>query len=264
MVIQFTKFQGTGNDFILVDNRKSGIKLGAKSISLLCNRNFGIGSDGLLLLEDEKKYDFRMVFFNPDGSPARMCGNGARCITVFGSILGIKKEEYSFIAGDGLHRSRIVSAGEHSSIVRVTLQDPLLTEEDENHLILNTGTPHYVIFMQQAPPVEKLRESAREIRYSEKYRNEGINIDFVWIETGGIRVMTYERGVEDFTLSCGTGVTAAAVGAVIRKKHQPPVRVSTDGGELTVDFEMDEEKIRNVWLEGPVKKVFDGTIEITE
>ncbi len=262
MDIQFTKFQGTGNDFILIDNRKSFFKKDTGLISSLCNRNFGIGSDGIIFLENGTGYDFKMDFFNPDGSHAEMCGNGARCITSFAKEIGIKKHEYIFLAGDGAHRSRIISVDGQKSIVRVTMKDPRLLEEGANYIDLNTGTPHHVLMMDEQYSLRTLEEIAIAIKKDKKFNKEGINIDFVWKCEDHIKVKTFERGVNGFTLSCGTGVTASALAANKKGIIGQPVKVSTDGGNLMVGFERSGNEFNNIWLEGPAEKVFKGTIKV--
>jgi diaminopimelate epimerase len=255
-VIPFYKYQGTGNDFVVIDNRDH--KVDAKDTSLarkLCDRKFGVGSDGLILIQNHLDYDFEMVFFNPDGSQS-MCGNGSRCAVMFAQHLGIIKEETIFLSTDGIHTARI-----SEDIVSLSMQDVSLDaiEEFEDHQVINTGSPHYVVFSSNLKDKDVKAEGAT-IRYSALFSKEGINVNFVEKQIDdSITVRTYERGVEDETLSCGTGVTACAIAHVMHGGHSP-VKIHTLGGELRVSCELKEGGAMDVFLTGPAKKVFEGTI----
>lgn len=260
MKIEFFKFQGTGNDFILLDNRKNLYgALTSREINFMCHRRFGIGADGLMLLNEKGGFDFEMVYHNADGNVGSMCGNGGRCILKFASILGIKKGEYIFSAADGVHKGEIDLNGE----VRLKMKDVSEVEFSFAHFIVNTGSPHFV---KNVPDVRELDVvgEGREIRNSKEYAEEGINVDFVeTISEDTIFVRTYERGVEDETLSCGTGVTAAALKEAHNENGFNRVEVETPGGKLSVEFEkLSEKEFRNIWLCGPAEMVYKGEINL--
>ncbi|MBU2649309.1 MAG: diaminopimelate epimerase [Bacteroidetes bacterium] len=262
MRLVFEKYQGTGNDFILIDNRQDIFKKDARFIAKLCNRNYGIGADGLILLEESTNSDFHMNFYNPDGSHAGMCGNGARCITSFARRLGIISNKASFTAGDGLHEAAILEMRDSDDTIRISLKDPDIKKNDTGNWVIDTGTPHVILFPEKQQRLDELFKTAVEIRYSEQYAADGINVDFVWMKDDHILVSTYERGVENFTLSCGTGVTASAIAACLSGFTIEPVKVVTPGGTLYVGFSIDGKHFRNIWLQGNTTKVFAGTIEI--
>lgn len=259
MQIQFYKYQGTGNDFILLDNRnKIYDALAHRQIIDLCHRRFGIGGDGLILLNNKEGYDFEMKYYNCDGREGSMCGNGGRCIVQFAYRLGIHKNFYHFIAADGLHEAEIDLAG----IVRLKMGNVESLEVHSNHYILDTGSPHYV---KSVPDIMKVdvKAAGRMIRYEPKFAEKGINVNFIEnLEEDEIFVRTYERGVEDETLSCGTGVTAAALVSAHNDNGFNRVEVKTMGGRISVEFDkIDENHFENIWLCGPATLVFSGTIE---
>lgn len=262
MQLKFFKYQGTGNDFIIADNRKSEYSfLTTDQIRRLCDRRFGIGADGLMLLNEKKGYDFEMKYFNSDGREGSMCGNGGRCITKFAYHLGIHRNEYRFIAADGDHEAEIDTDG----IVSLKMKDVDKVRKTQGDFVLNTGSPHYVKLVTDAMEMDVYKKG-RDIRYSKEYEQEGINVNFV--EQAGehqIIVRTYERGVEDETYSCGTGVTAAALVCFHNENGFNDVEVRTLGGSLTVEFErMAEERYVNIWLCGPAEKVFEGAVEVNK
>ncbi|MDZ4664280.1 MAG: diaminopimelate epimerase [Bacteroidota bacterium] len=260
MTIEFYKYQGTGNDFILIDNRKSKLQLSYARIKFLCNRHFGIGADGLMLLEDEISYDFKMVYYNSDGHESSMCGNGGRCIMAFAKQLGIVKEKARFLAIDGPHDALILP----DDVVSLKMNDVKNIEMDNDHFFINTGSPHYI---KQAEKVSAMNvvEEGRKIRNSERFKEEGTNVNFMEKFDDHIYIRTYERGVEDETLSCGTGVTAVALAAACigmsTSKNNCAVR--TQGGMLNVKFDkVLANTFYNIWLEGPAHFVFKGAIDI--
>ena len=263
MKISFFKYQGTGNDFILLDNRDekySGLK--NSEVEFLCNRNFGIGADGLILLEKNPAYDFKMVYYNSDGNISSMCGNGGRCITAFASALNIVNGEAKFLAADGNHQSVIISSS--PVVVKLKMADVNNFEIIGNDVYLNTGSPHYVTFVNDVSKTDIIAE-ARKIRYSERFKSEGTNVNFVQPSSAGLIVRSYERGVENETLSCGTGVTASVLASVIKQiisKDALSVEVRSMGGLLKVYFEATSQGFENVWLEGEAKFVFKGELEI--
>ena len=258
MKLNFFKYQGTGNDFIIIDNRQDRFgKYDAKQIKLLCHRRFGIGADGLILLENDEKSDFKMVYFNSDGNQSSMCGNGGRCIVAFANYLGIIKDKASFMAIDGVHHAQI-----SSGIVYLEMQDVKTIEKYQNHTFLNTGSPHHVEIIEQLEELDVKNNGAR-IRFAEPYTEKGTNVNFVKkISSTSFAVRTYERGVEDETLSCGTGVTAVALAMhYIGETEKNQINLITPGGELKVSFDSSESGFKNIKLIGPTEQVFKGEIE---
>ncbi|UAY50726.1 diaminopimelate epimerase [Ferruginibacter albus] len=260
MKISFSKYQGTGNDFIILDNR-DGIYSGLApaQVKSLCNRKFGIGADGLMLLNANAGYDFEMKYYNADGNESSMCGNGGRCLVRFAHDVGIHKTAYKFLAIDGEHLAEI----DTDDSIRLKMINVDNVEEKNSHFVLNTGSPHFVKFASNVPEIDVV-ETGREIRYSSTYEKEGINVNFVEILSPyKILVRTYERGVEDETLSCGTGVTASALVAAHNDNGFNRVEVKTPGGHLSVEYEkIDSQHFNNIWLCGPAKFVFKGEVEI--
>jgi diaminopimelate epimerase len=259
MKIKFHKYHGTGNDFILIDNREGNITLNKEQVAFLCHRHYGIGADGLMLLQTEAGYDFRMVYYNSDGGESTMCGNGGRCITAFAAKLGIVSAMAHFIAIDGPHDATIAADG----TISLQMMDVKDIIHNADHSILNTGSPHYVTWVedvQKAPIIA----NGREVRYSEAFSPGGINVNFVQrLEDDGLWVRTYERGVEDETLSCGTGVTASAIAATGDKTGAFDIPVHTPGGRLRITFEKPTaDTANNVVLAGPATFVFDGSISV--
>jgi diaminopimelate epimerase len=254
MAFSFYKYQGTGNDFVLIDNRQQSFsKNNTKLIAHLCDRKFGIGADGLILLEAHEKLDFRMVYYNADGAESSFCGNGSRCITHFAKFLGIIDTVAKFEATDGLHSSEI-----HGQEISVKMRDVGKVRQIENYLFLNTGSPHHVELVTDLTNFD-LVGVGRKIR-NEVYGKEGANINFVEaLGESRFAVRTYERGVEDETLSCGTGVTAVAI-AMAHKgfANFEEVLIKTMGGDLKVTFRRDGEGFRDVYLIGPAVQVFKG------
>ncbi len=260
MNIKFKKYQGTGNDFVIIDNRQNKIKLTKSQIAAICNRRFGIGADGLMLLEKEKGYDFKMVYYNADGGESTMCGNGGRCLVQFAYDIGIKKDQYKFLAVDGAHDASIDNNKNWVALKMIDVSNVMHNGADK---ILDTGSPHYI---QHQPELAKFNvfEKGKKIRYSAKYANSGININFVQeLQKNKLFVRTYERGVEDETFSCGTGVTAAAIAYSGVKKGNYKINIQTIGGNLQVNYyKKDEQNYTDVWLLGPAKFVYEGSIKI--
>jgi diaminopimelate epimerase len=258
MKILFNKYEGTGNDFIIIDNRQGHVKHeDHKLIEFLCDRRFGIGSDGLLLAEEEPGYDFRMVFFNPDGFPATMCGNGARCISDFVMKKITGRRMLHFLAADGPH-----SAAPEGNLVNVTINDVKGIKETDHGVFMNTGVPHLVCFSDNIHKRDLIAE-ARPLRYSPLYGAEGTNVNLAEIINNILHVRTYERGVENETYSCGTGVTASAIAVVKTGRIQmPDVDVVVKGGRLNVRFVPTDDGVKEIHLTGPATFVFEGEIEI--
>lgn len=264
MRISFFKYQGTGNDFIMIDDREKTFPADDKKIiAQLCHRRFGIGADGLILLQKDETHSFYMQYFNSDGSESTMCGNGGRCISRFAFDLGIVQNDFHFTAIDGPHQA-IIRENAMVSLQMKNVDD--VSVEGADTYVLNTGSPHYVKFINDSITSIDVVEEARKIRYSERFAKEGINVNFVQImDDGSLAVRTYERGVEDETYSCGTGVTASAIayGFLNPREFAPHVvRLGTPGGALRVAYEKHENQITDVWLEGPATFVFHGMVDV--
>ena len=258
----FHKYHGTGNDFVIIDDRNRQFNETEQArIAHLCHRRFGIGADGLMLLRNLAGYDFEMVYFNADGRPSSMCGNGGRCLVAFAKFLGVIQDTAHFLAVDGPHDARVEADG----TVRLKMQDvdpPLAVGAHDT--FLNTGSPHHIRFLPAGLDELNVFAEGRALRYGEPYGATGANINFVELPADPAQpwsVRTYERGVEDETLSCGTGVTAVALAASGRGAASP-VRLRTPGGQLEVAFEKRPDGgFDNVWLSGPAVHVFSGVVE---
>jgi diaminopimelate epimerase len=260
MHIEFYKYHGTGNDFILLDNRGNIYNdITPRQVNFLCHRRFGIGADGLMMLGEKAGFDFEMVYFNSDGNTSSMCGNGGRCIIKFASMLGIKKTSYNFHAVDGVHEAEIDLNGD----VRLKMKDVDDVDYSYTRYILNTGSPHYVKNVPDVADLDVVAEG-REIRNSKEFAKEGINVNFVeTLDDDTIYVRTYERGVEDETYSCGTGITAAALISAHNDNGFNRVEVKTKGGKLSVEFEkISDKEFKNIWLCGPAEMVFKGQVNV--
>jgi diaminopimelate epimerase len=256
--MHFFKYQGTGNDFIILDNRNwSYTALTTERIRQLCDRRFGIGADGLMLLNPHAGYDFEMKYYNSDGRESSMCGNGGRCMVKFASDQGIHKTQYNFLAIDGPHLAEIGSDG----TVSLKMKDVEKIREFNGDYILDTGSPHYVKLVTDVMEFDVV-EKGMDIRYGSDFSKEGINVNFVeQRRPDEIIVRTYERGVEDETLSCGTGVTASALACYHKEVGYNYVKVFTKGGNLTIRFDRTADNTyENIWLCGPAAKVFEGTV----
>lgn len=261
-LIPFFKYQGTGNDFVIIDNRDN--KLTEIPVAHWCDRRFGIGADGLMLLQQKQGYDFEMVYYNSDGKISSMCGNGGRCISAFADSLGLSKNNrLNFLAVDGPHEAII----HENSIVSLKMLDVSKSNivNGRDFIELNTGSPHYVKKVNDLDMPEFERE-AKKIRHSNEYEIQGINVNFMEVlesEKNTLRVRTFERGVEAETYSCGTGVTACALSHSIllgANMDTQSIKIQTLGGPLEVEFSQDSNKFFDIWLKGPAKKVFEGVI----
>lgn len=258
--IHFYKYQGAGNDFILIDNRLKSVSLDSNTISSLCDRRFGIGADGLILLENAFDSDFTMIYYNADGNLGSMCGNGGRCIVSFAKKIGLINDHCFFSASDGNHEASIKGA----DYVELKMSNPTNVFISDNFSTLNTGSPHYVQFVDDLTKIDVVRDG-KKIRYSDNYKKEGINVNFVQIlHSDKIKVFTYERGVEDETLACGTGVTAASIAFFLKKpileNSYNEIDIAVKGGNLKVKFNYFDGEFSNIWLCGPAKEVFEGDI----
>lgn len=261
MKIEFYKYHGTGNDFVILDNRNNEYPtLTTRQVKHICSRHFGVGADGLMLLSHKDGLDFEMVYFNADGKESTMCGNGGRCLVKFAYHRGIVKTNYRFIAIDGIHQAEIDADG----TVSLQMQNVNKVDYHNSYTVVNTGSPHFVKFASEVADIDVFSTGAG-IRYSKEFAPDGINVNFVEsIDEDAIFVRTYERGVEDETLSCGTGVTAAAILSAHNENGFNTVVVKTPGGHLSVEFDkIDDQHFENIWLCGPAEFVFRGEMEIT-
>ena len=263
----FYKYQGAGNDFLIADNRDGSLQLSEKQISSLCDRRYGVGADGLMLLEKSSKYDFKMVYYNSDGSGGMMCGNGGRCIVAFASDMGL--DHFDFDAADGFHTAQILSDCDGVKVVRIKMKDVASIEQytsltgtgvSSEGVFLDTGTRHYVRFVKDLETYDIVSEG-RDIRYNaQELQPVGANVNYVEPYDGGIKVRTYEKGVEDETFACGTGIVASSIASY--KNGLKPSECLSDGrvkynviakrDSLSVDFVPAEKMLaEDVWLTGP-------------
>jgi len=258
--ITFFKYQGTGNDFIMIDHMKSDSgDFTTQQINKMCDRRFGIGADGLIILKPSNQYDFYMDYYNSDGNPGTMCGNGGRCIVKFANDLGYTSSTTTFEAVDGIHAAEI----EYGFVSLQMIDVSIIHENQDGAYIINTGSPHYVKFVDDESKLSEIIEFGKLIRYSDKYNKEGINVNLVHVkDENSIAMKTYERGVEDETYSCGTGVTAACLAYARKMNVSGEIIVSTKGGQLSVRFDRTGDYFANIILKGPAIMVFKGTINV--
>jgi diaminopimelate epimerase len=259
MTVEFFKYQGTGNDFIILDNRNGNYTaLTPVEITFLCDRRFGIGADGLMMLQLKAGYDFEMVYYNADGKEGSMCGNGGRCLVAFAKTLKLITDKALFIATDGEHEAKISADG----TVELKMKDVESMEIEQDYTILDTGSPHYIQWEKPDRKTDVFAEGKR-IRNSARFAEKGINVNFVEVNAKHLAISTYERGVEAETLSCGTGVTAAALAASGNELKHYETKVVTKGGSLTVKFnKTGRTNFNHIWLCGPARFVFAGTIDL--
>jgi diaminopimelate epimerase len=257
MIINFYKYQGTGNDFIIIDIRNLNYNFKKQEISKLCDRKFGVGADGVMLIDTHKEYDFEMQFYNPDGSMS-FCGNGSRCAVLFCFHNNLCTRKTKFLTNDGVHFAEIVDAEN----IKIDMVSPIKVNKLKNgDFQTNTGSPHYVQFTKEFNDSSFI-ENCKLIRFSEEYFEDGINVNMVIDLDNEINVRTYERGVENETLSCGSGVTAAALSFASYKDSSSPIVVHTKGGELNVDFDKKNGHFENVYLTGSAHFVFRGEFDL--
>lgn len=258
MKLHFHKYQATGNDFILIDNLSGQYSFSASQIQKICDRKFGIGADGLILIEKDLSANFNVNYYNSDGSQS-LCGNGSRAAVQFASSLGLINGKARFNAYDGFHDAELLPTG----IVRLKMNDVNKVERIDDDFLINTGSPHYIQFVKDIHNFP-VYEEGRKIRYSDDFKKYGVNVNFVEpLSDNTIFVRTYERGVENETLSCGTGVTAAALAAAF-KGYSSPVSVSALGGNLSIEFSLTgkPDTFEEIFLVGPAKMVFKGELEL--
>lgn len=253
--MKFYKYQGAGNDFVVIDDRDKSFPVSQELIAKMCHRRFGIGADGLMLLQSDEQYDFRMVYFNSDGTEGSMCGNGGRCLVRFAHDLGVIGDQTTFIAIDGEHEASV-----NPATISLKMIDVKGVEKTEKYDFMNTGSPHYVEYVENLAEYD-VYSHGKGIRYGEPFVSKGgTNVNFVEV-TGpnALSVRTYERGVEDETYACGTGVTACALSANLRLGFENAIDVKVLGGDLRIEFtKTGEDSFENVYLIGPAVKVFEG------
>lgn len=254
MNLEFHKYQAAGNDFVIIDNRNGQFKATPGNIKRICDRRFGVGADGLILIENDGTAEYSVVYYNPDGSQS-LCGNGCRAAVRFAQSLKLAAGDTAFEAFDGTHRAQILE-----DTIKLEMADVQFGREVADGIFLDTGSPHYVLFVDDVEQTDVMG-IGRKWRYSEEFE-DGANVNFVEIiDDSNIKVRTYERGVENETLSCGTGVTAAAL-ACSSKKMNSPIAIEARGGNLRVGFSVGVDKFEDVWLEGPAEHVFSGKITL--
>ena len=260
MDLEFYKYQGTGNDFVMIDNRSGFFpKTNVQLVESLCDRRFGIGADGLILLENDEATDFRMVYYNSDGNLSSMCGNGGRCLVAFAKYLNVINDNCTFIATDGLHHASVSSDG----IVSLQMIDVSKINKENDYTFMNTGSPHHVQMVEDLEHYN-VKENGAALRYGSLYGKEGSNINFVKkINEDTFSLRTYERGVEDETLACGTGATAVAIAMnATGQTKATSIHLNVEGGKLAVSFDKKSDEFTNVFLIGPAEFVFKGQIEV--
>jgi len=261
MKFSFEKWHGAGNDFILIDNRQMKFPAEQKTIAQWCHRRLGIGADGLILVQNHPDFDFEMIYYNADGKLGSMCGNGGRCAVIFAKQLGIIRQSATFMAFDGVHHAVFT----RDDIIKLSMNTVNDVKENESYFILDTGSPHYVKFVDSVAELDMVAEG-KKIRYSKEYREKGINVNFVQVKGEELWMRTYERGVEDETLSCGTGTVAAAIAAAVKLKKvsgEQSYPVHALGGDLVVYFKREAPNLfAAIYLEGPVAFVYRGEAEI--
>lgn len=253
MIIEFYKYQGTGNDFIIIDDRENTFNItDSNLIAALCERRMGIGADGLILLRNHASCDFEMIYFNADGQQSSMCGNGGRCIVAFAQLLEMIDDSCSFMAIDGLHQAKIIDTE-----VALQMQNVNEIKRDGNAFVLDTGSPHYIYFVENIDTIN-LQKEAATVCHAAAYRKEGINVNCVQLSNPP-KMRTYERGVEDETLSCGTGTVAAAIALhQIGAATDNLIEITSAGGSLSVSFEPFNKTYRNIWLSGAAEVIYTG------
>lgn len=260
MIYQFYKYQGAGNDFVVIDNRDGNFTgTDHKLIEFLCHRRFGVGADGLITIENIAGFDFKMTYYNSDGFEASMCGNGGRCVVAFAKKLGLINNEAFFMAADGPHKAFI-----EDELVKLQMIDVDKIESLADGYFLNTGVPHLVHFVEDLHVID-VEIEGRQLRYDARFQPDGANVNFVKQNGDHLTVYTYERGVEGETLACGTGITAAALSAAFKNGlEQGCYQISAKGGKLEVEFKNSNGKFAGVWLKGPAELVYTGTIDTTD
>ncbi|MDA9066225.1 diaminopimelate epimerase [Flavobacteriales bacterium] len=257
MKMNFYKYQGTGNDFVMIDNRQNKIdKSDLKLVAKLCDRKFGIGADGLILIENHPEVDFDMIYFNADGTKS-FCGNGSRCAIAFANYLGIIENKTTFNAIDGIHEATI-----NGELIELKMGDVSNVEQGQDYFFIETGSPHYIQYTASVQEID-IVPTAHKVRYNERFKEKGTNVNFVQKVGETLEMRTYERGVEDETLSCGTGATAVAISGAIKHGLTSPVAIKVQGGDLQIKFnQISDNEFDNIWLIGKGEQVYSGEMTV--
>lgn len=255
--MNFYKYQGTGNDFVMIDNRQNKIdKSDLKLVAKLCDRKFGIGADGLILIENHPEVDFDMIYFNADGTKS-FCGNGSRCAIAFANYLGIIENKTTFNAIDGIHEATI-----NGELIELKMGDVSNVEQGQDYFFIETGSPHYIQYTASVQVID-IVPTAHKVRYNERFKEKGTNVNFVQKVGETLEMRTYERGVEDETLSCGTGATAVALSGAIKHGLTSPVAIKVQGGDLQIKFnQISDNEFDNIWLIGKGEQVYSGEMTV--
>ena len=254
--LEFSKFHGAGNDFVMINAIKSPVSLTDEEVKAICDRRIGVGADGLIMVLPSEKYDFSMKYYNCDGHESTFCGNGGRCIAAFASEQGLCPQHLEYEAVDGPHKALLTKNSDNEYMVSITMRDIGIWQIDENRLLINTGSPHYVTRVKNLKDFD-VRIHGAEIRNDKAVSKDGVNVDFMELIDNQYHIRTFERGVEDETLACGTGVTASAIAAALWYGGNN-INIRTTLATLNVRFEITENAIKNIILSGPVTHVFDG------
>ena len=259
MKINFSKYSGAGNNFIVIDNRKSFFNLPKEQISRLLDINIGIGGDGLILINKSEKYDFKIVHYTPDGNLGSLCGNGTRCAIAYAHKKNIIKNDTIFEAFDGVHNASVID----DELIEMQMKINSKITKNDYGLWVDTGSPHLIIETSNTDDIDVEKEG-KLIRYSDNFRENGVNVNYVQkISDEVFKIRTYERGVENETLSCGTGATASAIAMnFLKKTNSEKIKIKTIGGDLNVKFNTNNKSYKNIELSGHVSKVFSGEIKI--
>jgi diaminopimelate epimerase len=259
--VTFYKFHGTGNDFIMIDNREYLIRPSKELVALWCHRRFGIGADGLILLENDAQYDFRMQYYNSDGNTGSMCGNGGRCVTAFAGMLDLIDQHTNFIASDGQHQATINTYDDDCWNVSLEMQNVHgFTRLSSKILFLDTGSPHYIKWVDDVDKIDVLVQG-KEIRNSDEYKKYGVNVNFISENNNATHIRTYERGVESETWSCGTGAVAAAIaGSIMLPDGEHIKKLTALGGNLQVSFVKKGKNFSDIILQGDAHFIFKGVL----
>lgn len=260
--INFSKFHGAGNDFIMINAIKEQLLLSEELIYRMCDRRLGIGADGLILLMPSDNHDFKMKYYNCDGKESTFCGNGGRCIAAFAHYQNIIKETVSYEAVDGIHKAKVTAISPNEYHVELTMRDILSYKLNDDSLLIDTGSPHYVKRVDDLDNLDIIKTGA-QIRYDKNISKDGVNVDFLLNKDGKIHIRTYERGVENETLACGTGVTASAMAASLWYGGND-IDIYTQIAKLNVRFNKVNNTFKNVVLSGPATHVFDGIFIFAE
>lgn len=254
--IKFSKYHGAGNDFVMINAIKSAVSLSDDDVKAICDRRTGVGADGLIMVLPSEKYDFRMKYYNCDGHESTFCGNGGRCIAAFAVEEGLVSQNIEYEAVDGIHKALLTKNSDNEFMVSITMRDIESFDLNDNRLLINTGSPHYVTRVENLKSYNVRRHGA-EIRNNKSISKDGVNVDFMELIDNQYCIRTFERGVEDETLACGTGVTASAIAAALWYGGND-INIRTTLATLNVKFERAGNSIRNIVLSGPATHVFDG------